>query len=467
MSKRRLLGAISMELPKNISQIQYKNLDGTKVVKFRVRVSIKKIKFDELFDDLKEAKEYLATIKSKKGREVLTEEEEAENKRLEEFSKPKFDWYFNTLYFHYKHPRPTSIPSNKDDPKQVREAKDFYNSLEGIEKQNEILRRKQYQTYLSFFRTLTTTKFLVARNSKGSEQGIEMISRVNPQSISDEVSFGELRLSQITNKTINGYIRKRKEQGKSVITVRKELSVLNCFFAEIHNHPLYSDDPIDNPCRYLDKSLLKEKKELKGHKAKRIDNDNIEKLKTCIQLEPVEFGYTCLLQYYGAFRMSEAIGLLWENINLKTKRILLPQTKTNPRRVSITKPLEDLLNVIEPDPSKRTGLVVKNQTLYKYQKQIQKFRLKYGFEINTHQFRKDAVSRLIQNVGKENKVKLASILGYTNVKQFEQDYIQDEPDVNTLDGIMSHIGHAPSSINILANIYNELEDFNDGEDSKK
>lgn len=157
--------------------------------------------------------------------------------------------------------------------------------------------------------------------------------------------------------------------------------------------------------------------------------------------------------------MSEAIYLEWKNINFETKQIFLPQTKTNPRLVYMTKDLQDLLETIEEDESKRTGLVLKTQTIYKYQKQIQRFRVKYGFELVTHQLRKDAIGRMIDKVGHENPIILAEILGFTNVKNFESNYLEDDVNLNTIEGVMKNIGHTEKSKNITKNTYYALPKF--------
>jgi len=113
-------------LPKNISIVSYKNAKGSKQVKYRVRLQVKGEAFTQLFDELPEAKVYLAEIKSRYGRKALSEQEEAEARALEEFKQPTLDWFFDT-YFDYKYPEP-----REDD---------------------SLLKKKQHATYKSFFKT--------------------------------------------------------------------------------------------------------------------------------------------------------------------------------------------------------------------------------------------------------------------------------------------------------------------------
>lgn len=423
-------------LPKNISIVSYKNAKGSKQVKYRVRLQVKGEAFTQLFDELPEAKVYLAEIKSRYGRKALSEQEEADARALEEFKQPTLDWFFDT-YFDYKYPQPRENDS--------------------------LLKKKQHATYKSFFKTILNTEIQVFNEKTliDAPQASEILNRYGfGSSISKNKKFGKLKLHEINYKIINAYIRRRLELGKSKITVRKEISIISCFFSEIKHIATIPEKFVENtgnPTKDIDKKLLAKPKTIE--KAKRIDDDNFEKLKNCINIEPLDFAYVVLLQYFGAFRMSEAIYLEWKHINFETKQIFLPQTKTNPRLVYMTKDLQDLLETIEEDESKRTGVVLKTQTIYKYQKQIQRFRVKYGFELVTHQLRKDAIGRMIDKVGNENSIVLAEILGFTNVKNFESNYLEDDVDLNTIEGVMKNIGHAEKSKNITKKIYYALPKF--------
>ena len=422
-------------LPKNIGIVQYKNADGTKQVKYRVRVQIRGRSLNQLFDELADAKAYLTEAKSHFGRKGIDEADLAEAKALEEFKRPVFGWFFE-LYRDWKHKEPSPDA--------------------------DLLKKKQYATYKSFFKTILNTQIEVYNEADMFEapQATELLSRLgHSANLARKTTLAKLKLHEINYKTINAYIESRLVKGVSKITVRKEISILSCFFEEarhVKTISIKSIQDLENPVKHYDKRLLA--KATNKKRAKRIDEENFKNYLSCIYSENLDFAYISLLQYFGAFRMSEALMLVWENINFKTKEIHLPQTKTNPRTVSMTKDLEDLLDTIEPDKSKRTGIVVKTQTLYKYQKQIQRFRLKYDFNLTSHQFRKDAISRMIDNVGSstDNKIILAKILGYTNVKQFANDYLEEKSSPGTLASVLENIGHTPSSINVTANNYYEL-----------
>lgn len=426
------------DLPKNITLVSYENSDGTRQVKYRVRLQLRKTKFNQLFDDLNEAKAFLIECRSKYGSKALTQKEIEEREALKSYNdfkqEPTFSFFFNA-YFDYRYPE-----------------KEF---------QANLMKKKQFNTYKSFFKTILNTEIEVLDEAVLEEtpHAAELLYRYGfGKSISNKTRLlGDFKLSEIDYKIINAFVLKRLELGKSKITVRKELSIISCFYQEVKYIPALAKKNVDelgNPTKEINKKLLQ--KAYNKAKSKRIDEDNFEKIKNCIYNEDLGFSYTLLLQYFGAFRMSEAIYLEWENIDFKEKKIKLPQTKTLPRTVYMNKDLEDLLNTIEDDPNKRTGLVVKTQTYYKYQKQIQRFRKKYGFELVTHQLRKDAISRMIDKVGKDNSIVLSEILGFTNVKNFEINYIEEEVKTDTLIGVMKNVGHTEKSKNITKNAYYSL-----------
>lgn len=423
-------------LPKNISIVQYKNADGTKQVKYRARITVKGQKFNRLFDELAHAKTYLTEAKSHFGRKAIDEADIAEQMAFEEWKRPTFEWFIDN-YFKWRFPEPP-----KDAP---------------------ILKRKEFATYKSFFNTIKETEFALLNEDMLEDTPQAAVFFINiglGQHISNpKTSLKALKLHQIDYRIINAYIGARLAAGKSKITVRKEISVLSCFYRDLKHVPAFAKKNVahvQNPCKDIDYRLLAKAANKPG--PKRIDKANWEKYLHCLAMEDLDFAYASLLQYFGAFRMSEALGLTWDNCDFRRKHVYLPQTKTRPRLVAMTKDLEDLLDIIEPDESKRTGLVLKTQTLYKYQKQMQRFRKQYGFQLTTHLFRKDAISRMIDKVGTKNQVMLAAILGYTNVKQFANDYLQQVPDLSTLEGVQANVGHAPASINVTANNYFGMPD---------
>ena len=61
---------------------------------------------------------------------------------------------------------------------------------------------------------------------------------------------------------------------------------------------------------------------------------------------------------------------------------------------------------------------------------------------------------MIDRVGGSNPMQLAQILGYKNVQQFQADYINDIPNIDTLSGIMKNNGQ--KQLNTVSTHYYEL-----------
>lgn len=420
-------------LPKNIYQVAYKNKDGKKQYKYRVKKTLQGKPYDKLFETVSECEIYLKEVNSHFGRKNVVEYDEQEQRRIEEFRKPPFEWFF-MQYFNYKHP-------SDFDPK-------------------DLLKKKAYRTYQSFFKTILNTKIEVLNEEilEETPQASKILLDLGLGIKSKCTSLGKLKLHEITYKTINSYIKARLKIGNSKITIKKHLSILSCFFQECRYVDGIAEKAVENignPTKQIDKKLLANAFNVK--KAKRIDEKNWLKLMECYNKEDdLTFHYVSLLQYFGALRMSEALGLTWENISFNNKTLNLPKTKTTPRVVFMTKDLNDLLETIEPEKHNRIGSVVKNTGLYKYEKQIQRFGQRYGFYkiISTHNFRKDAISRMIDRVGGSNPMQLAQILGYKNVQQFQADYINDMPNIDTLAGVMKNNGQ--KQLNTTNTHYYEL-----------
>lgn len=407
------------KLPKNVYQVAYKNKDGKKQYKYQVKKTIQGQNFNKLFEDVAECEIYLNEINSHFGRKNVVEYDLEEQRRIEEFKKPPFEWFF-MQYFHDKH-------KNNFDPK-------------------DLLKKKAYATYKSFFKTILNTEIAIFDEDmmEDTPQATKILIGLGIGK-SRKVKLGKLKLHEINFKTINSYINARLAIGNSKITVKKHISILSVFFQEVRyveGISLKLVGNIVNPTKEINKKLLANAFNVR--KAKRISSEYWEKLMECYNKEDdLTFHYVSLLQYFGAFRMSEALNLTWDNLDFSAKTIYLPATKTTPRIVKMTKDLKDLLDIIEPDRNKRIGLVVKNTGLYKYQKQIQRFGARYGFYkiISSHNFRKDAISRMIDKAAGTNAIQLAQILGYKNVQQFKADYIDDTPDLDSLEGVMKNSGH--------------------------
>lgn len=87
------------KLQRGIQLVKWHNDDGTKSVRYRVRIQRKTFQADKLFDTLEEAEDFLADSRSQAGRKVLSEQEQAQkekNREMAELAKaPPFSWFLN------------------------------------------------------------------------------------------------------------------------------------------------------------------------------------------------------------------------------------------------------------------------------------------------------------------------------------------------------------------------------------
>lgn len=69
--------ASTKNLPRGVQVVQWRNQDGSKAVRYRVRIQRKDYRADSLFETPDEAAEFLANSKSRAGREAIAKESKA------------------------------------------------------------------------------------------------------------------------------------------------------------------------------------------------------------------------------------------------------------------------------------------------------------------------------------------------------------------------------------------------------
>lgn len=391
---------MAVVLPKGISIIDYKTDEG-KVIKYRARFSSKKNNFkgDKLFDTVKEATEYLAECKSIYGRTALTEKERINAIGRLMYANPPFKIFLQRFYEH-------------------RYEKDLLDA----DGKTSYLKHKRNLTIKSFYKTICDTKIEMFYEGPSLEMaGFAMM--IKDKLGTDKTSLGKLKPLEITYKHINAYVKARLDLGKKKSTVRKELSLISCFFDEARHIPAINNllIPDLNPCKSIDKRLLNNVYE--GKIQRRINSEEWDGiLSAVINVKKMEFSYILLFSLFTAMRRSEICNLKWEYIH--NTFILLPYAKKGRRKIILTKDARDLIAIIAEDKPERKGNVFE-MSITTFEKAFQRYSQKYGFsEINYHMFRKEGISRVIEKIG-VNPLVLAEILGFKNVVQFKKDYLDD------------------------------------------
>jgi integrase len=139
-----------------------------------------------------------------------------------------------------------------------------------------------------------------------------------------------------------------------------------------------------------------------------------------------------------ACRRSEIVNLEWSQI--KENYIQLIHTKSGrPRKVYLTLQAKELLKTIE---KKQERLFT--YTLAGFDGSFVKFMKNNNLShIHFHDFRRESISRFIEQIGSDNSILITEILGFANVKRFEENHITNSSvSISTEEDLLKSIGHS-------------------------
>jgi integrase len=396
-------------LPRGIRRIEWKNKTGEKAKQTRYRVQIRRKgedRIDRFFDDLKEAKEFLALSKSVNGRQKL-HEIETENERTSRFlnewlNSPNIGYYLERF---------------------VKREFSYTPDTE--------LKRRNLTNKKSLIRTIENTKIRVSPTRTG---------RVGEIILDDEVKeLGKLKVDELDDFVIDSFIRSHLKEGKKKSSISSYLTMLNRFLSKLRfiDPIAYNKLKIKTVNNY-DKDLLKNATTKNVVLIK--DEDWQKILAAIFATSNIQFGLIILLSLSTGLRKSEVINLEWDNI--KSNYFDLIFTKSGkPRRVYITQQARDILDMIdkrEGDPRLFTYSIAGFSKMYR------DLQIKHKFKhISFHQFRKNFISRVVQKYSHESSLFLTEVLGISNVAKFERDHLEPER-VKEIDGqreLLKQIGH--------------------------
>lgn len=219
----------STPLPKGITLITWNTKEGEKSA-YRVRITRKDFKGQrsKVFDDLKEAKEYLALSKTVRGKKLIysVEETEEEKYRLDKENSNNYSFeYFAKMYI-----------------------RDY---IETKPRETE-LQKRNYAHSMAFLNIILRTSIL--DRSITYEDKLEM--GIDDPDTPIYKFFGKYDIRKITPIDINNYIRTRKKLGLKPISIQREIT----FISNIFNKAKYFNDGLEGlriPTRDYDRDLLK------------------------------------------------------------------------------------------------------------------------------------------------------------------------------------------------------------------
>lgn len=302
-------------LPRGITLVQWKNKDGSTTTKYKVRITRKDFKCNQNFDNINEAKDFLALSKIKKGKELIwsvTEEERTNKKKSIAIDDNNYSFgYFIDLFIE--------------------------NYIETKPQETE-LQRRNVANILSFYRTIRNTSIPNRHISfeEKQEAGLDVDMPVF-------VYLGSFDIRNIKSIEINNYIKERLKSVKPSSIARELTHISNVFSKLQYFNESLADLP--NPTRTFDKELLKNRHPKREFSITADEEETLFNLLS--QKENKQMFHIAKISLMTALRRSEVITL--NRSQIKDNYIQLVYTKSGrSRKVYIDKAAQDYIKSI-PD----------------------------------------------------------------------------------------------------------------------
>lgn len=432
--------ATPSKMPRGIQKIERSNKDGTNIVKYRVQIKSKDFASDRLFDEFEEAKEYWLVTKSKTGqRQInLLEIERAKQKGdfLEQVQNPTFDRYMRRYFERYIEPK----------YKQWR-TKEKHKTPEGK------FKLRQLSAEQCFFRTIISTR--IRPYSKEKAEAVKIldgrqvkVSQLKYNKIrKGYIDFGDLKPQEITGFEINEYINERLKTVRAS-SVESELTKISNVFKKLkYIDPSLADLP--NPVLQADRDLLKvhKKSDPPTRTIKRLSDEDKSRLFEALnKRENKELFNAIKFMLMTGLRRSEMV--LLHSSNCFSNYIHIQNNKSNrPRTVYLMPEAREVLS--EQLAHKYSdGRAFNFVSVTSFASQFKKCMKKHGLEhIKPHLMRKEFISSMVEKLGRQNSLILATILG-NDVRYLENQVgnLPIEQPINDQRELLNQVGHRDSRI---------------------
>lgn len=402
-------------LPRGIQAVAWKNQDGTKALRYRVRIQRKDFKADELFKDLVEAEQFLLNSKTLQGRAMLASKEKVLKTVEDSIADTYLSNLFNQPVFN------TFIDIYK---------KEVVDTIDVITEQDK--RRKC--NLLSFLKTISETKIEVITNAARPMQ-----FQKTKQNETSQRFFGTIYIDRFSEYDVNAYIVARLKENKKSSTINRELSIISQIFEHCrHSTPALKG--LMNPVQLRNKKLLSGKRDQKP-KRRLTDQDKDHLFLALDSYSNQELKTICLLSLATAMRRSEIVNLRWWQVG--KGHIHLPNTKSNrPRDVYVTQEAQELLSAL-PRGEDTAKVFASYSTVAGFEGSFTKLMHSHSLEhITFHIFRKEAFSIFFERLGADNATLLSEFLGVSSVRKFKELHAPKAvKDLSTEQNILLSGGH--------------------------
>ncbi|WP_182287030.1 site-specific integrase [Comamonas testosteroni] len=436
------------KLPKGVQKLTRTTLEGIVVTSYRVQMNRKELKVNKLFSDLETATSFLNLQRKKLGLRPVPLVFDV-NKSLESYEgqlilqrligniEPNFSDYVTQYLKTYIEPKfPTICPViNQEQKKRLinKISSKRYSQLFKTAEDKKLYR--QYYNIVKFYEIIGSQYILL-----GTDKGIGAFHKLN----TEKKRLNDCTIEEITPNVLNSYIVNRTSLQKRRGTIERELTFISNIFTNLKyfNEKYLSHD---NPVLRIDKKLLSFSQKPKK-RFFRFEEEQLEKYLSVIDsYSNKDMSHIVKLMLHTGMRRSEVVLLKWSQIY--DSYIELETTKTDPRTVFLTKKAKDILTQIPKTP--RQDRLFK-YTVSGFEGSYTKLLKSHNMEdITVHKLRKEAVSNFIEQIGGQNSLLIAEILGITNIRHLEKTIKEAEKEHPTLDtqqGILKSIGHKNPSI---------------------
>jgi integrase len=413
-----------MKLPRGIQAVEYIKTDKTISVKYRVRITRKsfKGKSNNYFDNLDEAKSFLALSKLEKGKELIYSI--AEEQRIEERLKQT-----------EKETERENRLNNKNYTFQYFAQIYLKNYVFNKPATTELIKRNQ-----------AVKKCFINRICKTSIPD-QYLTQEEKEDMNIEHEediwryFGGLDIrTEIDDIDIDNYIKERLKTIKPVSVVR-ELTYITNVYNKLR-HIDRSLKGIQNPVKSYDKTLLQNVINIR----KRIlsEEEEIKFLEVINNYSNKQLADICKLSLLTSMRKSEVVFLKQSDIKEDCKYItlLIPKSKKT-RDVYLDKTARQFLMQLKPAEK------AKDDRFFTYSnagfsKVFSELMIKNNMQsIHFHDLRRTKISRMLSLGGSDNTILIAKILGFQSAIKFKEIHSNNQnSDLSSQAGMLATHGHS-------------------------
>jgi integrase len=437
-----------VKLPKNISEVEYKTAGG-KVRKYQVRMQIKGEKINRLFDTVSEADAFAKACRAGGGAPQPIPPTTAPTASSPTPS-PEPQGRPSLLRFAKN---PSGDPTIDRDPALRQQFLDnmfkkgaplsyyldkyfqqYYAIPDGQKEKVEWRKLKQSLSLESYIRTLKNTEIRFVDPT---------LAKLMPGGQEHEnlplVPLGKIFIPDLTHIAINHYIKARKDAGRKDATILKEISVLKGALNSLKHLGYGQWQTLINPVDHYDRRLLS----LPAKSAQRISPDELDRIKAQLWgCSNPEVELIFWLAYHTAMRKGEVINLRHDQLNAAGYvELTYKDTKTKTaRKVYLTDTAQQLIEYILAQkfhPTKLFKITESNFSQW-WMRLSHNGQFKH---VNFHCVRKEAISQLVIALDSKNPLIVGTFVGACNLTTFAGEYLDDDPSIDTLAGVLKSVGH--------------------------